>query len=170
MTIQLRWTEADIASAHWAYLTQSPWRLARQFRRPIMAIAVSVIILFQFPDSWQIVGWLIVFNAGTITFDLFFYRRNWNRYFKKTAVWNDVVSATLDGQSIKLQGQSFEVTRGWREFSNIYESNRLFVFWRADNKLSFLPKTGMSELQIAELRSMISANANGTVKLASSAP
>ena len=170
MTIQIRWTEADIASAHWAYLRQSPWRLARQFRRPIVAVIVSVIILFQYPESWQTVGWLILFDAGTIAFDMFFYRRNWDRYFKKTPVWNDVVSATIDGQSIRLQGQSFEVIRAWREFSNIYESNRLFVFGRADKKLSFLPKTGMSELQIAELRAIISAHANGKVRLASSMP
>jgi hypothetical protein len=168
MTIKLRWTESDIASAHWAYLRHSPWRLARQFRRPIVAIAVSTVILFQYPESWQIIGWLILFNAGTITFDMFFYRRNWNRYFKKTPLWNDIVSATFDGQSVRLVGQSFKVNKDWGEFPNIYESTRLFIFGRGDNKLLFLPKSGMSEAQIGELRAIISASAKGEVNLASS--
>ena len=167
MTIQLRWTESDIASAHWAYLRQSPWRLARQFRRPIVAVAVSSIILFQYPGSWQIVGWLILLDVGTIAFDMFFYRRNWNQYFKKTPLWNDIVSVTIDGQSIRLEGQSFKVNKDWGEFSNVYESARLFVFRRADNKLLFLPKSGMSESQIGELRAIISASAKAKVKLAS---
>jgi hypothetical protein len=167
MTIQLHWTESDIASAHWAYLRHSPWRLARQFRRPIVAIAVSTMILFQYPESWQIIGWLILFNTGTIAFDMFFYRRNWNRYFKKTPLWNDLVSATVDGQSIRLEGQTFEVNKDWAEFTNVYESARLFVFGRADNKLLFLPKSGMSESQIRELRAIISTSAKGKVKLES---
>ena len=170
MTIQLLWTEADIASAHWAYLRHSPSRLARQFRYPIVAVAVSAIILFQYPESWQIVGWIILFDAGTIAFDLFFYRRNWRQYFKKTPLWNDVLSAIVDEQSIRLQGQSIKVSRDWGEFSNIYESSRLFVLGRPENKFSFLPKTGMSDSQIAELRAIISANAKCTVKLASSTP
>jgi hypothetical protein len=167
MTIQFRWTDSDIASAHWAYLMQRPWRLARQFRRPIVAVAVSIGILFQYPASWQTVGWLILLDVGTIAFDLFFYRRNWNQYFKKTPLWNDTLSATVDGQSIRLEGQSFKLNKNWEEFSNICESARLFVFGRADNKLLFLPKSGMSESQIAELRAIISASAKGTVKLAS---
>jgi hypothetical protein len=169
MTLQFSWTDSDIASAHWAYLMQHPWRLARQFRRPLVAGAVSIVILFQYPASWQIVGWLILLDVGAIAFDLFFYRRNWNKYFKKTPLWNDILSATVDGQSIRLEGQSFKVNKNWEEFSSIYESARLFVSGRVDNKLLFLPKSGMSESQIAELRAIISASAKGTVKLASPA-
>jgi hypothetical protein len=99
---------------------------------------------------------------------MFFYRRNWNRYFKKTPLWNDIVSATVDGQSIRLVGQSFKVNKDWGEFPNIYESTRLFIFGRGDNKLLFLPKSGMSESQIGELRAIISASAKGEVNLASS--
>jgi hypothetical protein len=168
MTIQLRWTEADIASAHWAYLSDKPWRLARQFRRPIVAMIVSAIVLIQYPESWQLIGWIILLNAGAIAFDMFFYRRNWNQYFKKTPLWNDVLSVIADGQMIRFQGTSVDVARNWREFSNIHESSRLFVFARTDNKFSFLPKTGMSESQIAELRTIISANAKCKVKLTSS--
>jgi hypothetical protein len=167
MTIQLRWTESDIASAHWAYLRYSPWRLARQFRRPIVAVAVSIIILFQYPESWRIVGWLILLDVGAIAFDMFFYRRTWNQYFKKTPLWNDIVSATVDGQSIRLEAQSFKIAKDWGEFANIYESTRLFVFGRSDNKLLFLPKSGISESQIVELRTIISASAKGTVNLGS---
>jgi hypothetical protein len=168
MTIRFRWTDSDIASAHWAYLMQRPWRLARQFRRPIVAVAVSIVILFQYPASWQTVGWLILLDVGTIAFDLFFYRRNWNQYFKKTPLWNDALSATVDGQSIRLEGQTFKVDKDWGEFTNVYESARLFVFGRADNKLLFLPKSGISESQIRELRAIISTSAKGKVKLSSS--
>jgi hypothetical protein len=77
-----------------------------------------------------------------------------------------MVSVTIDGKSVRLSGRGFDVAREWAEFSDIFESKRVFMFGRAGDKILFLPKSGMNESQIVELRTLISAYAKGNVKLA----
>jgi hypothetical protein len=168
MMAQLKWTDADVGSAHWAYLKHNPWRFIRYFRYPIVAVAVSFIVLIQHPDSWQIVGWLIFFDAGAIAYQLFLSKRNTNRRFKNSRLWQGLVTVTIDGRSIRLSGQGFDVERHWADYSEFFESKRVFMFGRAGSKILFLPKSGMNEPQIVELRTLISTYAKGNVALASS--
>jgi hypothetical protein len=168
MMAQLKWTDDDVASAHWAYLKRNPWRFIRYFRYPIVAVAVSIIVLVQYPESWQIVGWLVFFDAGTIAYQLFLSRRNTNRRFKNSRLWQDLVTVTIDDRSIRLSGRGFDAERHWTDYSDFFESKRIFMFGRAGSKILFLPKSGMNESQIVELRTLISTYSKGKVMLASS--
>ena len=167
MMVQLRWTDADVAAAQWAYLKHNPWRFIRYLRYPIVAVVVSGIVLVQYPESWQVVGWLVLFDVGTIAYQFFISRRITIRRFKKSRLWQDIVSVTIDGQSLRLSGRGFEVTREWSEYSDVFESGRVFMFGRGGNKILFLPKSGMNESEIVELRTLVSTYAKGKVKLVS---
>jgi hypothetical protein len=166
MNAQLRWTDADAASAHWAYLQRNVWRFVRHFRYSIVAVAVSAIVLIQYPESWQVVGSIVLFDVGAIAYQLFLFQRNTIHRFKNSRLWKDTVSVTIDGKSIRLTGQAFDNAREWSEFSNIFESKRVFMFGTSGKKVLFLPKSGMNESQITELRTLISTYAKGKVRLA----
>jgi hypothetical protein len=166
MTVPLRWTDADVASAHWAFLKNNPWRLVRYFRYPIVAVIVSGIILIKYPESPQVVGWLALFDAGTIAYELFLFRQVANRRFKDSRWWRDMVSATVDAKAVLLFGRNFDFAREWPEFSEIYETRRVFAFGMVGQKILFLPKSGMDESQTVELRILISTYAKGKVRLA----
>jgi hypothetical protein len=169
MIVQLRWADADIASAYWAYLKRNPGRLARYFRYPIVAIVVSGVVLVQYPGSWQLVGWLVLFDVGTIAYQLLISQRNANRRFKNSRLLKDSVSVTIDGRSIRFSGPELEREKQWSEFSDIFESKRLFMFIAVSNKILFIPKSGLSDPQIAELRVLIATYAMGTVRVVNSA-
>jgi hypothetical protein len=166
MNVQLRWTDSDAASAHWVYLQRNSWRFIRYFRYSIVAVAVSAVVLFQYPNSWQVVGWLVFFDLGAIAYQLFLFQRNTIRRFKNSRLWQGTVSVTIDEKSIQSTGQAFDNVREWSEFSDIFESKRIFMFGTTGKKVLFLPKSGMNESQIAELRTLISTYANGKVRLA----
>jgi len=166
MNVQLRWSDADVASAHWSYLRHNPWPFIRYFRYSIVAVTVSGIILFQYPESWYVVGWLILFDAGTVAYQLLLSRRSTNQRFKKSRLWQDAVSVTIDEKSIRLTRVGFDKAIEWSEFSDIYESKGIFMFGRTGKKILFLPKSGMNESQIVELRLLISTYAKGKVRLA----
>ena len=129
----------------------NPWRFIRYFRYPIVAVVVSGIIFFQYPESWQVAGLLILFNAGTIAYQIFLSRRNINRRFRNSRLWQDSVAVTIDGKSIGFSGQAFDVASEWSEFSDIFESKRVFMLSKAGNKILFIPKSGMSVSQLVEL-------------------
>jgi hypothetical protein len=166
MNIQFQWTDADPASAHWVYLQRNLWRFVRYFRTSIVAVIVSAIVLFQYPESWQVVGWLIFFDLGTIAYQLFLFRRNTILSFKSSRLWKGIVSITIDGKSIRSAGESFDSVREWTEFSDVVESKRFFMFGTASKKFLYLPKSGMNESQTAELRTLIATYAKGNVKIA----
>jgi hypothetical protein len=166
MNVQLRWTDADVASAHWAYLRHNPLPFIRYFRYSIVAVVVSGTILIQYPESWKVVGWLIFLDAGTIAYQLFLSRRSTNLRFKNSRLWQDTVSVIIEGNSIRMTGPSFDKTVEWSEFSEIFESKSIFIFGTGRKKILFLPKSGMSESQIEELRTLISTYAKGKVHLA----
>lgn len=165
MILQLSWSDADITSAYWAYLRRNPWRFIRYFRYPIVAIAVSAMIILQYPQSWQIVGGLILFDAGTIAYEILLSHRNVRKRFKNWRFWQDAASATIDGHSLRLKGQTSEQEIAWAQFSDIFESKRLFLLTTARKRILFLPKSGMNEPEIIELRMLIATYARGKVKL-----
>lgn len=165
MILQLSWTDDDITSAYWAYVRRNPWLFIRYFRYPIVAIAVSCVIIIQYPQSWQIVGGLLLFDAGIIAYELLLSRRNERKRFKNWRFWKDAVSATIDGQSLLIKGQTAEQKIAWSQFSDIFESKRLFLLTTVRKRILFLPKSGMSDSEIFELKTLIATYAKGRVKL-----
>jgi hypothetical protein len=165
MTLQLSWTDADITSAYWAYMRRNPWLFVRYFRYPIVAIAVSAVIIVQYPQSWQVVGGLLLFDAGTIAYEMLLSHRNVRKRFKNWRFWQDFASATIDGHSLRLKGQTAEQEIAWSRFSDIFESKRLFLLTVARKGILFLPKSGMNDSEIFELRTLIVTYAKGRVKL-----
>lgn len=78
------------------------------------------------------------------------------------------VSVTVDGQGIKLKGQSFEAVDYWGTISEIHETNKVFMFFSPSNAFIFFPKREMAVLEVIEVRSVIASNAKGKVRLATS--
>jgi hypothetical protein len=165
MILQLSWSDGEITSAYWAYVRRNPWLLIRYFRYPIVAIAVSAVIIVQYPQSWQVVGGLLLFDAGTIAYEMLLSHRNMRKRFKNWRSWQDFASATIDGHSLRLKGQTSEQEIAWSRFSDIFESKRLFLLTAGRKRILFLPKSGMSDSEIFELRTLIATCARGKVKL-----
>jgi YcxB-like protein len=130
-----------------------------------VAVVVSAIVLVQYPESWQIVGWLVVFDSATIAYQLILFQRNTVRRFKHSRLWQDTASVFIDGKAIRMTGQTFDKAREWSDFSDIFEFKRVFMFVTAGRRVLFLPKSGMDESQIVELRTLISTYANGKIRL-----
>jgi hypothetical protein len=119
----------------------------------------------QHPDKWFNFLLLLSMLAVLVAISLLIQRWRWHRQFAKTPMFHDSVTANIDNQSLRLKGQTFESSQYWGQFSDVYESSRVFVFGTADNRFVFLPKSGMNPSQIAEMRTLINANAKGKVKL-----
>lgn len=168
MTVQLKWTDADVTSARWAYLQRNPWRFIWYFRYPIVAIIISFIVIIQYPESWEVVVWLVLFDAATIAYQLLLSKRNADRRFKHSRLWQDLVSVTIDDRAIQFSAGGPAVDRNWADFSDIVEYKRIFMFEKTDSRILFLPKSGMNESQVAEIRTLITTYAKGRVKLISS--
>lgn len=168
MDILLRWDKADATSAFWTYLRHNPWRFARYFRYPIVAIIVSCIVIAEYPESWQVAGGLALFDIATITYQIFIFQHNANQRFRNSRLMQDTISIAIDGKSIRLLGQTVEREKQWDEFSAVLESNRLFLFVDRGNKVLYVPKSGLAGAQLPELRTLISTHAKGKVRLASS--
>lgn len=164
MTVQFRWAEADYASAGWAWYKHHPWKLALGFWYSILILVVVGIAAFENPQSWRIE---LSVSVGIVGFAVLVQRYRWHRYFAKTPLFHDDVSAAIDGQSIKLSGKTFQAIHQWGGFSDVYETGRVFVLEKTTSAFVFLPKAGMGQSQIHELRSVISANAKCKVKFAS---
>jgi hypothetical protein len=160
---QFNLTESDYVSANWAYIKRHWWRFVYQYRLPIGIAGASVAVILQYPESWRDFIWILAVGIGLITYILITYRWKWHRQFQNFG--QRLISATVDGESIRLRGARDGIVKQWQEFTDICESNRLFVLASASSRLLFLPKATMSPLQIDELRDLISANAKGKVSL-----
>jgi hypothetical protein len=156
--IQFRCTEAEYMSAHWTYFQHHPWQVFIQFRFPVVVVFVSAIAFFEYPNQWQRLGLVTLLAAAMLVFALLIYRRNWHQRFTKSAFGWDIVSATFNQQSVGFRLDGREVLKPWREIRDIYESRRVFVFEWAKSGLVFLPKSGMTQSHLDELRSLISAH------------
>jgi len=167
MDIPLRWESADATSAFWAYLRHKPGPLIRYFRSSIVAVVVSGIVVVQYPESWQTVGGLVLFDAALVAYQILVSKRNANQRFKNSQTMQNVSLIAIDGNSIRLSGQNVRREMQWEEFPAILESRRVFLFVGRRNRVLYIPKSGLAELQVIEVRSLISANARGKVQLAS---
>jgi hypothetical protein len=161
---QFHWTEPDYLSANWAYLKRNWWSFVYGFRLPIGIATASVVVILQNPNSWRDIVGILAVGIGLIAYILITYRWSWRRKFQSFG--QGLISATVDGESIRLRGARNVVTMQWLEITDIYESNRVFLFGRSKSRLLFLPKAAMNQPQINELRDLISANAKGKVRLA----
>lgn len=165
MDFQFHSTEPDYLSANWAYTKRHWWSLVYGYRLPIGIAAASVAVILQYPESWRTIVWTLAVGIGLITYILITHRWNWRRQFQSFG--QGLISATVDGESITLRGARYGTNMQWREITDIYESNRVFLFGRTKSRLLFLPKAAMSEPQVNELLGLISTNAKGKVRLAS---
>jgi hypothetical protein len=161
---QFHWAEPDYVSANWAYIKRHWWSYVYSYRVPIGIAAASVAVILQYPESSSSIVWILAVGIGLIAYILLTYRWTWRRQSQQFG--QGLISATVDGESIRLSGARYRIVKQWREISDIYESNRVFVFGSGKTKLLFLPKAAMSAAQVNELRDLISANATGKVKLA----
>ena len=164
MDFQFHFKEADYASANWAYIKRHWWRFVYAYRLPIGLTGASIAVILQYPNTWREIVWILAIGVGLIIYILITYRWYW--YRQSQGFGQRLISATVDGESIRLRGARNEIVRQWREVTDIYESNRVFVFGSANSKILFLPKVAMSQPQINELHALISANAKGRVRLA----
>src|ERR1700730_17096659 len=119
MTIQFRWSEADFVSAQWTWIKNHPWKLVLGFWYPIAILILAIAIFATNPNPGKWVNFLpiLLIVAGIVGFALLLQRWRWHRQFKRTPLWRDEVLATVDGQSIRLKGQTFESTQYWGQFS-----------------------------------------------------
>ena len=156
MTAQFRWVEADYVSAQWARIKRHPLRLAASFRY-VISVFLIVVIAGIANQKWHALLVVFVDALLLVVLGLLLQRWRWHRSFKKTPLFREEVSATIDRQSVKLRGRSFEATHDWGEFAEVYESTRVFLLERANDTFLFLPKTHMIQSQADELREIISA-------------
>ncbi|GEM_PF-2785065 len=168
MTLEIQYRESDYVSAQIAWLLKHPLALIRGFWYPVTILVVVIIALFNHPEHLRngLIGALIA--VGIIAFSLLVTRWRWHRLFARTPWMHDRVSVTIDGQGIKLKGQSFEATDYWGGISDICETGSVFMFVKPNNGLIFVPKRDMTSLQLNEIRDMIVSNARGKVKMAAS--
>ncbi len=153
---QFHCTEAEYLSAHWAYLRHHPWKTFLHLRYPIVVVVASALVLFQYPNKWQRVGPLALLGSGILAFALLVHRRNWRQKFKDSPFGQDIVSASFNDQSVGFRLKGRDVVKGWEEILDIYESRLVFVFGWGKNGMVLLPKSGMSQSQIDELRTLFS--------------
>lgn len=165
MTIEFRYVEADYVSAHLGYIRRHPWRFFLLLRVPIIMILSTAIVLVEYPDSWKNVGRVLLIGLGLIAFVLLVYYWKWHRLFKRTPFWHQLVGANIDTESVRIRVQGREATTKWDAFSDIYESGRVFVFVTSNSKFILLPKSGLSQNQIEELRNLLASNANTKVRM-----
>lgn len=165
MEIQFHLAEADYASASRTYLKHNPWTFFLAFRYPIGIAVAAIAISVQHPDALQSAGWVLAIGIGLGAYFWAVYRRNWYRRFRGRPVGHRLISATIDGDSISFRGQTQEVAGRWDKFRDIFESNRFFVFEGTNRRVLFIPKAALTELQLQELRGVISANAKCKVRL-----
>ena len=169
MTTQFRWTQADYMSARWTFLRHHPLKLALLFWYPLAVLIIVVVGSHPHPgngDVYLLFLFLALCLSGVV---IFMQRWTWRRHYKKTPLWHDEVSATIDAEAIRLQGQTFQAVHFWGEMSEVYESSRESLSSRRTlGGSSSLPKSGMSVAQREELRGLISAYARCKVNLASS--
>ncbi len=166
MTADFQSTESDYISAHTAWLKRHPFSMLRSFWYPI---AILVLMGMAAADAGAdrkaaVIGVLIA--VVYIIVSLLVIRWRWHRTFIKTAWMQQPASLTLDEQGVKLKGLNFENREDWKGIKTICETPGLFLFFMPDKRFYFLPKRGMSEMQIAEIRSIVSMNAQGSAKLA----
>ena len=158
MTAQFRWRESDYVAAQWARIRRHPVRIAAGFRYVITVFVILVLAALS-NGKWRALLALSLGFLGLALFGLMVQRWRWHRDFKKTPLFRDETSVTIDGKSIALRGRDFEATHGWDEFVEVYEAARAFLLERANNSFLFFPKASLSESQIGELRKLFAANA-----------
>lgn len=168
MTTDLQYTAPDYVSAQTAWLIQHPFTLIRGFWYPFVIFVAMVILVAYHPERWRNAAIGGLFAVGLTAFSLLITRWRWHRQFNKTPWMQNRVSVTVDGQGIKLKGQSFEAVDYWGTISAIRETDKVFMFLSPNNAFIFFPKQGMPAFQVSEIRSVISSNAKGKVKLAAS--
>lgn len=166
MTMDVRYAESDYVSAQTAWLMQHPFALVRGFWYPLAVLVVVIIAVANHPEHWRNAVIVALIAVGLIAFSLLITRWRWHRQFKKIPWMQHLVSATLDGQGIKLKGEGFEAVDYWGTISDIRETDSVFVFFQAGSAFIFLPKREMSPFQLKEIRSVIGSNARGKIKLA----
>jgi len=161
--IQFQWTEPDYVSANWAYIKRHWWRFIYGYRLPIGIAAASMAVILQYPESWRSIIGILAVGIGLIIYVLITHRWNWRRQFRQFG--QGVISGAVDRESIRLHGARYGITMKWSEMTDIYESSRVFLFGRNKSRLLFLPKAAMSQLQISELRDLISVHAKGKIRM-----
>ncbi len=167
MTIHFHWDESDFVVAQVTWLRHHPWPIIRGFWYPIVILLIAVAIVAVHPDAWMRSAIVTLFALATIGLGVLMTRWRWHRQFKRTPLWRDDVTATIDQEGIHLRGQSFEARHFWGEFSEIYEAPRVFVFGKANNTFVFVPKSQMSLSESHELRNTITSYARVKPVLAS---
>jgi YcxB-like protein len=165
MTIVFRIHQADFVSAHWAYILRHRFHFIYAYSLPLFMVAVAMIVVLEYPESWPKVGQLIVIGTGMIAWVLFVYWRNWIRRFGNGRFGHQIVTAEVNADGVRTRIQTRQATYTWEAFSDIYESRRVFVFLRRDATFVFFPKSEMNSGQQEELRGLITSNAKGKVKL-----
>jgi len=166
MTIQFRWSESDYVAAQVVWLRHHPWPVLRGFWYPIVILILVVAIAAVHPDAWLRCLYGVGVALVAIGFGALMTRWRWHRTFKRTPLWHDEVTATIDQQGISLHSRSYNVRHSWGEFSDIYEAGRVFVFGKANNTFVFIPKLEMGLSQIHEFRNAIMSYARVTPRLA----
>jgi hypothetical protein len=164
MEVQFHLKEADQVAAGWSYIKHRWLRYLYRHRHPVAIAGAALAIVVLHPESRRDAVWVFVLGLALIALVLLRYRWAWHRQFQRFG--ERTMSATVNEEAIRLRGAKHEVVRRWEQFAYISESDRVFLFVTFEGRILFLPKTALSQAQIAELRSLISANAKAKVKLA----
>jgi hypothetical protein len=167
MDMQFHAKEADFVSANWAYLKRHWWPFVFNYRLPIGMFVVAIAVLFLHPESSQGSRWILAIGIGLGAYVVVAHRWSWHRQFQRSARARQLISATVNGDFIRLSAENYKVVTSWSDLTDIYESDRVFMFATSKGTVMFLPKASLSKAQIEELRSLISVNARGKVRLAS---
>jgi len=156
--------EADLVSAHWTYTKRHWWRFLSRHKRAAEIALASLAIVTLHPETRRVSAWILLAALVPVVGVILRYRWTWHREFQDYG--ERIISATVDGESIRLRGRR-DVVRRWNEIAYVDESRRVFLFGTVNGSVLFLPRAALSHAQLAELRLLILTNAKGKTKLAS---
>jgi hypothetical protein len=167
MDMQFQWTEAEYVSAQVAYQKRHWFPYIYSYRLPIGMVVVAAAFMCFHPESYQVGGSIMAVGFGLILYVAISYRWRWRRDFRAHPALQKPIAITVAGDSIRLSREKAERVIQWNEITDIYESPRGFFFSTTKRKVPLLvPKLSMTDVQIAELRNIVSVNARGKVRLA----
>lgn len=169
MTLQFCWTESDYVSAQCSRLLHHPWRVVRDFFRPLAIIVVSLmlsitVVATHSPDWRAAFDFAVVVPLVFAAPCLLGLRWRWHKQFRRKFSANVNSTATIDEKGVILTGHKAHL---WVGFTGIYESSRVVLMEEGGDDFIFLPKSAMSAAQLVELKRLALATLDCPVTLAS---
>ena len=103
MEIHYRLTEQDYASAAWASFKHYPLYSLFAYKYAIGIALAAVLIAAQAPDRWEDAGIILAIAAAVFAYISLAFHWSWRQQFQKTSLGNRLLSAIIDGSSIRLR-------------------------------------------------------------------